>query len=69
MASPPIKFIHQNDINWIIQLWLAKHGSDPAPDAEIPHRDISHAATAIIQKLTAHLDPAKAKAVNAALGH
>ncbi len=69
MASPPIKFIHQNDIKWIIQLWLAKHGGDPAPDAEIPAREISQAASTIIQKLTAHLDPAKAKAVNAALGH
>lgn len=69
MASPPIKFVHQNDVKWVIQLWLAKHGGDPGPELDIPDSEISAAATQIIRKLAVHLEDHAHRAVVAALGH
>ena len=67
MALKPIVAIHRNDPAWIIALWLAIHGGDPAPQVSV---EKARALSAdIIRALAAHLDPAKAKAVTAALGH
>lgn len=32
MSIPQIKLAHEPDAAWIIALWLAIHGGDPAPD-------------------------------------
>ena len=67
MASPPkhLSFIHRNDPGWIIQLWLAIHHGDPAPEVQVGHDKIAQAATEAIKALAQHIDPAKAKAVTA----
>ena len=62
----PIQAIHAKDPAWIIALWIAIHGGDPAP--EISAQKANEAAMAAIRALSSHLDPAKAKAVVAALG-
>ena len=62
----PIQAIHGKDPAWIIALWIAIHGGDPAP--EISAQKANEAAMAAIRALSSHLDPAKAKAVVAALG-
>ena len=71
MASPPIKMIHKNDIEWIIQLWHAIHGGDPAPEklGTISERSVHNAAMQTIRALAPHLGAEKAKAVINALGH
>ncbi len=56
-----ITAIHKNDVEWIISLWLAIHGGDPAPEK------ISQAALDIIRGVSAHLPAAQAKAVAAAI--
>jgi hypothetical protein len=68
MARRPIVAVHANDPGWIIALWLAIHGGDPAPD-HIGRAEASRAALAIIRELAEHLEPAQAKAVTAALAH
>ena len=57
----PITAIHKNDVEWIISLWFAIHGGDPAPE------QVGPAVGAIIQGLAAHLPATQAKAVAAAL--
>ncbi len=71
MAIRPITAIHTNDPAWIIALWLAIHGGDPAPDQHgaISAEKAKIAAASAIRALAAHLDPAQAKAVVSALGH
>jgi hypothetical protein len=64
----PIVAIHRNDPQWIIALWLAIHGGDPAPDT-ISERQVGEIAVNAIRSLTAYLPAAKAKAVAAALSH
>jgi hypothetical protein len=61
----PITAVHAKDPAWIIALWIAIHGGDPAP--KISAKKANKAAMVIIRALTAHLDPAAAKAVVAAL--
>ena len=65
-AVRPIVGIHVQDIEWIIALWFAIHGGDPAPNQLSPAQ-VQMAATGLIRAAAAHLDPAKAKAVTAAL--
>jgi hypothetical protein len=65
-AVRPIVGIHVKDIEWIIALWFAIHGGDPAPE-HLSHAQAQTAATGLIRAVAAHLDPAKAKAVIAAL--
>ncbi len=69
MASPPksISLIHRNDPGWIIQLWLAIHGGDPAPNIHVSQEQIARAASDAIKALAQHIDPAKAAKINAAL--
>jgi hypothetical protein len=67
MPPKSIVAIHRNDPQWIIALWLAIHGGDPAP--EISAQKASSVAAEAIRALAAHLDAGKAKAVTAALGH
>ena len=71
MAAKQITAIHANDPGWIIALWLAIHRGDPAPEAhgQISAEKVSAAAVDVIRAVAAHLDPAKQKAVTAALGH
>jgi hypothetical protein len=72
MSLKPIKqitAIHENDPEWIIALWLAIHGGDPAPEGRVSAEKVNAAAAAVIRAVSTHLDPAKQKAVNAALGH
>lgn len=59
--------IRKNDPQWIIALWLAIHGGDPAPDV-ISERQIDAIAVDAIRSLSAYLPAAKAKAIAAALG-
>lgn len=59
--------IHVKDIQWIIALWFAIHGGDPAPEHLLPAQ-VQATAAGLIRAAAAHLDPAKAKAVMAALG-
>ena len=59
--------IHVKDIEWIIALWFAIHGGDPAPEHLSPAQ-VRTAAAGLIRAAAAHLEPAKAKAVTAALG-
>lgn len=61
----PIVATHKNDIEWIISLWLAIHGGDPAP--EISAHKAELAATEVIRALAGRLPAAKQKAVTAAL--
>lgn len=61
-----ITAIHAKDPSWIIALWIAIHGGDPAP--QVSAKKANKAAMAIIRAVAAHLDPAKAKALAAALG-
>jgi hypothetical protein len=63
----PIVAIHRNDPQWIIALWLAIHGGDPAPEISVEKQRAVSAE--IIRAVAAHLDAGKAKAVVAALGH
>ncbi len=58
--------IHVKDVEWIIALWFAIHGGDPAPEQLTPVQ-AQTAAMSLIRAAAAHLDPAKAKAVVAAL--
>jgi hypothetical protein len=60
--------IHRNDPQWIIALWLAIHGGDPAPE-HISERQVGDIAVNAIRSLAGYLPPTKAKAVTAALGH
>jgi hypothetical protein len=62
----PIVGIHVKDIEWIIALWFAIHGGDPAPEHLSP-AEAQKAAAGLIHAAAAHLDPARAKAVIAAL--
>jgi hypothetical protein len=61
----PIVGIHKNDIEWIIALWLAIHGGDPAPEVSAARAEL--VATEVIKGLSTRLPAAKAKAVQAAL--
>ena len=63
----PITAIHANDPEWIIALWIAIHGGDPAP--ELSQAAIQKAAAGAIRALATRLDPAQQKAVVAAVGH
>lgn len=58
--------IHVKDIEWIIALWFAIHGGDPAPEHLTPAQ-VQTATTSLIRAAASHLAPAKAKAVVAAL--
>jgi len=44
MATPILKFAHIPDIAWIIALWKAIHGGDPAPDDQVAAAKILAAA-------------------------
>jgi hypothetical protein len=59
--------IHVRDIEWIIALWFAIHGGDPAPE-HLSQAQVQKAAAELIHAAAAHLEPAQAKAVTAALG-
>jgi hypothetical protein len=63
----PIVGIHKNDPEWIIALWLAIHGGDPAP--EISAQKAELAATQAIRALAGRLGPSQQKAVVNALSH
>lgn len=67
VAVRQIVGIHVKDIDWIIALWFAIHGGDPAPEHLSPAQTQT-AAAALIRAAAPHLDPAKAKAVTAAIG-
>lgn len=61
----PIVATHKKDIEWIISLWLAIHGGDPAP--EISAKQAELAAVDVIRGLATRLPAAQQKAVTAAL--
>jgi hypothetical protein len=69
MPIKAINAIHAKDIGWIIALYHAVHGGDPGPEGLISAEKANKAAAAMIRALAAHLDPEKAKAVVAGLGH
>jgi hypothetical protein len=62
----PIVGIHRNDPEWIIALWLAIHGGDPA--REISAQKAELAASEAIRALAGRLGATRQKAVVAALG-
>ena len=70
MAVKPINLIHAKDPAWIIALWIAIHGGDPAPDqrGQIAGAVVAKGAADLIRAVAANLEPAQAKAVVAALG-
>jgi hypothetical protein len=70
MAHKPIVATHVKDIEWIISLWFAIHGGDPAPEVrgELTAKQAQLAAAGLIRAAAVHLDPAHAKAVTAAMG-
>ena len=69
MAVKPIVATHVRDIEWIISLWFAIHGGDPAPErGQLSAAQTHTAAAGLIRAAAVHLDAAKAKAVTAALG-
>lgn len=70
MAVKPIVATHVKDIEWIISLWFAIHGGDPAPEVQgqLNEKQAQVAAAGLIRAAAAHLDAAKAKAVRVALG-
>lgn len=68
MGIKPINAIHARDIGWLIALHLAIVGGDPV-EGQIPAEKVNKTAAAMIRALAAYLDPAKAKAVVAALDH
>ena len=61
----PIVATHKKDIEWIISLWLAIHGGDPAP--EISAAKAEQIAAEVIRSLATRLPAAQQKAVVAAL--
>jgi hypothetical protein len=61
----PIVATHRNDPQWIIELWLAIHGGDPAPNLKA----VNKASADIVRALIPHLDAGHQKAVAAAIGH
>ena len=63
----PIVAIHKKDPEWIIALWLAIHGGDPAP--EISAQKAQVAAGEAIKALATRLPAAQQKAVVSALAH
>jgi hypothetical protein len=63
----PIVGIHKNDPEWIIALWIAIHGGDPAP--EISAQKAQLAAAEAIRALAGRLSAPQQKAVVSALGH
>jgi len=65
---PPKKIVatHIKDIEWIISLWLAIHGGDPAPGI-VSEGEAAKAAAALIRAAAAHLPAAQQKAVVEAL--
>lgn len=66
---PPRKIVatHIKDVEWIISLWLAIHGGDPAPTV-ISEAEAAKAAAGLIRAAAAHLPAEQQKAVVAALG-
>lgn len=58
--------IHVKDIEWIIALWFAIHGGDPAPE-HLSQSQVQTAAAGLIRAAAAHLDAAKAKEITAIL--
>jgi hypothetical protein len=62
----PIRATHVKDIEWIISLWLAIHGGDPAPET-ISEAEAAKAAAGLIRAAAAHLPAAQQKAVIAAI--
>jgi len=67
IAKREIVAIHVKDIEWIIALWFAIHGGDPAPEHLSPAQAAT-AAAGLIRAAAARLNPAMAKAVTSALG-
>jgi hypothetical protein len=63
----PIVAIHKKDPEWIIALWLAIHGGDPAH--EVSAQKAQTAAGEAIKALATRLPAAQQKAVVSALAH
>ena len=61
--------IHEKDPGWIIALWLAIHGGDPAPEGVISAETAARVAAEAIKSLATRLDPPRHQAVTGALGH
>jgi hypothetical protein len=61
-----IRATHIKDIEWIISLWLAIHGGDPAPEI-VSEAEAAKAAAGLIRAAAAHLPAAQHKAVIAAI--
>ena len=67
---PPKKIVatHVKDIEWIISLWFAVHGGDPAPHEVLTATEVERAAVGMIRAVAGHLPASQQKAVGAALG-
>jgi hypothetical protein len=67
---PPKKIVatHIKDIEWIISLWFAVHGGDPAPHEVLTATEVERAAVGMIRAVAGHLPASQQKAVVAALG-
>ncbi len=67
---PPKNIVatHVKDIEWIISLWFAIHGGDPAPKEVLTAAEAQKATAGMIRAAAVHLPAAQQKAVVAALG-
>ena len=67
---PPKKIVatHVKDIEWILSLYFAVHGGDPAPHEVLTAADVERAAVGMIRAVAAHLPAHQQKAVMAGLG-
>jgi hypothetical protein len=68
MPSKKIVATHVKDIEWIISLWFAIHGGDPAPHEVLTAAEVERAAVGMIRAVAAHLPANQQKGVVAALG-
>lgn len=67
MVPKNIVATHVKDIEWIISLWFAIHGGDPAPHEVLTQTEVEKAAVGMIRAIASHLPAERAKAVVAAL--
>ena len=62
-----IELIHERDASWLMALWLAIHGGDPAPEGPVSREFQEGAALGAIEALSAALDAKTMEAVRHAV--
>ncbi len=62
-----IELIHERNASWLIALWFAVHGGDPAPGGLVSRESFEGAALGAIEALSAALDVKTMEAVHHAI--